>query len=126
MTTESKVRHAQPAPLASYANYFEVGHNPFEFLIDFGQFRPETSDVTLHTRIAVGPVHAKLLARILHDAVGRYEADNGQISDLAEELDPLEAIMRSLPDFEQRAVKVRRDALASSIAAVDSNSTSKR
>lgn len=126
MTTESKVSHARPAPLASYANYFEVGHNPYEFLIDFGQFRPESSEVTLHTRIAVGPVHAKLLARILQDAVCRYEADNGPISDLAKELDPLEAIMRSLPDFEQRAVKARRDAVASSLAAVDPNSTSKR
>ena len=29
------------APLARYTNYFEVGHNPYEFLVDFGQYQPE-------------------------------------------------------------------------------------
>jgi hypothetical protein len=126
MTAPTKANRSQRAPLASYANYFEVGHNPYEFLLDFGQFQPESANVTLHTRIAVGPVHAKLLARMLQDALHRHEADNGPIADLTKELDPLETIMRSLPDFKQRAAKARQDALASSIAAVDQNSTQKR
>jgi len=25
-----------------YANYFKVGHNAFEFVLDFGQYYPET------------------------------------------------------------------------------------
>lgn len=114
------------APMARYANYFEVGHNACEFLIDFGQFRPESSDVVLHTRIVVGPVHAKLMVRLLQDAVRSHETENGPISDLVNELDPLETIMRTLPDFEQRAIKARRDALASLISADDTNLNSKR
>src|SRR5262249_22324684 len=47
------------APLAHYANYFEVGHNLYEFFIDFGQFQPEVAEVVVHTRIAVAPTHAK-------------------------------------------------------------------
>ncbi len=97
------------APLARYTNYFEVGHNPYEFLIDFGQLQPEVSNVMLHTRIAMGPTHAKLFATMLHNAVGQYETDNGLITDVADAPDPLATVLRSLPDFERRAVDVRRD-----------------
>ena len=92
-------------PLAAYANYFEVGHNAFEFLIDFGQFQPDAGEVTLHSRMATGPVHAKLLAQLLADAIARFEAENGEIVDLAQpDLNPL---ITPPPDFERRAVAVR-------------------
>lgn len=96
-------RHA--APLAAYANYFEVGHNAFEFLIDFGQFQPEAGDVTLHSRMATGPVHAKLLAQLLADAIMRFEAEHGAIADLSEPL--LEPFLTPPPDFERRAAAIR-------------------
>jgi hypothetical protein len=84
MSKKPQPQHAIRAPLASYSNYFEVGHNPYEFLIDFGQFQPEVAEVIVHTRIVVGPTHAKLLAQLLHGALAKYEADNGIIADLAE------------------------------------------
>ena len=65
--------------MARYSNYFEIGHNSYEFLIDFGQFQPEAANVMLHTRIIFGPTHAKLLQHMLQDAVRRYEAENGVI-----------------------------------------------
>ena len=95
------------APLAAYANYFEVGHNAFEFLIDFGQFQPEVDAVTMHSRMATGPVHAKLLAMMLSDAVARFEAEYGAIADLAEP--SLEPLMIAPPDFEHRAARVRAE-----------------
>jgi hypothetical protein len=98
------------APLARYSNYFEVGHNPYEFLIDFGQYQPEAEGVLLHTRIAVGPTHAKLLATTLSRAVALHEAENGPIAEASDPLDPLEVVLRSLPDFERRAVNARRGA----------------
>jgi hypothetical protein len=108
--------HRSPkSPLARYANYFEVGHNPYEFLLDFGQFRPEVEEVAVHTRIALGPVHAKMLARMLTRAVDRHEAENGAIPDAADAaVDPVGFILRSLPDFEHRAVDARRHAAAPS------------
>lgn len=102
------------APLARYTNYFEVGHNACEFLINFGQFQPESAEVALHTRIAVGPIHAKLLAEMLWDAVRQHEADNGPILELTES------------DRESRSAEVWRDAIASSGSATDWSSTSKR
>lgn len=93
------------APLAAYANYFEVGHNAFEFLIDFGQFQPEVDAVTMHSRMATGPVHAKLLAAMLSDAVAQFEAEHGAIADLAEPA--IEPLMIAPPDFEHRAARAR-------------------
>ena len=75
------------APLARYANYFEVGHNAYEFLLDYGQYQPETSSVVLHTRVALGPTHAKMLATMLNGAVERYEREHGAIQGVAEVLE---------------------------------------
>ena len=44
----------------------------------------------MHSRIVTGPVHAKLLAQLLADAIARFEAEHGEIADLAEPaLEPL-------------------------------------
>ena len=98
------------APLARYSNYFEVGHNAYEFLVDFGQYQPDASEVVLHTRIAVGPALAKLLHGMLRNAIAEYELQNGAIVDIGDSSDPFDVLMRSLPDFERRAVRARRGA----------------
>jgi hypothetical protein len=91
--------------MAVYANYFEVGHNAFEFLIDFGQFQPETGTVRMHSRMVTGPVHAKLLAQLLTEAVTRFEAEHGEIADLAGP--EIDALLIPPPDFELRAALAR-------------------
>ena len=68
-----------------YANYFEIGHNAFEFVIDFGQLYIGETEARIHTRIVTSPVYAKKLAEILHDAISQYEQDHGRISDEVEE-----------------------------------------
>ena len=96
------------APLARYVNYFEVSHNAVEFLIDFGQYQPEAEAVSVHSRMACGPAHAKLLVHVLSNALFQFEAEHGVIADLSPEADPLEVIYHSLPDFEDRAALLRR------------------
>jgi hypothetical protein len=114
------------APLARYANYFEVGHNPYEFLIDFGQYQPESARVVLHTRLALGPTHAKMLAGVLGGAIAQHESDNGPIPEAAEPCDPLEIVLRSLPDFERRAIAARNKAAVDHPPAGNGRRTSKR
>ena len=92
--------------LATYANYSEVGHNAFEFLIDYGQVRPDGGGIEIHTRIVAGPVPAKLFARLLNDAIARFEAENGEIPDAGEQ-DALALLMAASPDFEHRASEAR-------------------
>ena len=107
MSSAASTRRKGKAPLARYANYFEIGHNAFEFVVDCGQVEPDSGDILLHSRFALGPTHAKLLANLLADAVARFEADNGVIASIEGDDDPAEAILASLPDFERRAVAAR-------------------
>lgn len=92
--------------IAGYANYFEVGHNPYEFLIDFGQVDPQRGSATVNSRLALGPTHAKLLMRMLKRAVEQFERDFGAIADVHED-DPLASILDISPDFERRAEAAR-------------------
>jgi hypothetical protein len=92
--------------MAVYANYFEVGHNAFEFLIDFGQFQPDSGVVSMHTRMVTGPVHAKLLTKLLTDAIARFEAEHGGIADLAGP--EFDALVLPPLDFEHCAAELAR------------------
>ncbi len=64
-----------------YANFFKVGHNAFEFLLDFGQSYARRGEAPPHTRIVTTPVYAKTLARILQEAIDTYEEAFGTIPD---------------------------------------------
>lgn len=102
------------APMARYSNYFEVGYNAFEFLIDFGQYQPEVSEVVLHTRIVAGPALTKVLFDMVRNAIAKYEAENAPIPTLKDSEDPMEFLLRSLPDFEARALNARQQLRQSS------------
>ena len=62
-----------------YANAFQVGHNAFEFLLDFGQVTPESEQPHFHTRIITSPVYAKALAATLQESIHHYEQAFGTI-----------------------------------------------
>lgn len=64
-----------------YANYFMVGYNAFEFVLDFGQYYAEDERVQLHTRIVTGPGYAKELQQFLQECLDKYELDFGDIAD---------------------------------------------
>jgi hypothetical protein len=67
--------------LGKYANWFNIGHNNFEFVIDFGQFNAEGENSIVHTRIVAGPAYAKVLATLLNESIRRYEESFGEIPD---------------------------------------------
>jgi hypothetical protein len=62
-----------------YANYFEVGHNAFEFLLDFGQMYSDGVQQRIHTRIVTGPSYAKELLKVLGESIQQYEQSFGAI-----------------------------------------------
>jgi len=101
-----------PAPPALYVNYFELGQNPFEFLIELGQYRPGATDsggsIAIHTRIAMAPSYAKMLARLFERAVAEHELENGTIAAVDDNsATPFDIVLKSLPEFEERARAVR-------------------
>jgi len=87
---------------ARYTNYFEVGHNAYEFMIDFGQYQPQGGAVRMQTRIVTGPVFAKLLSGLLTQAVQQFEGEHGEIEEASDELDPLELVKQSISGYERR------------------------
>jgi hypothetical protein len=78
---ESKGR-ARSVPSAGkeqgrYANFFQIGHNAFEFLIEFGQ-----QDGGIHTRIYVSPQHARILSELLAKTLRQHEGIFGRMTRL--------------------------------------------
>ena len=61
-----------------YSNDFTVGHNAFEFLLDFFQTFDD-GQALRHTRIITTPVYAKSLLRLLRESVEQYESIFGAI-----------------------------------------------
>jgi len=64
-----------------YANFFKVGHNAYEVVVDFYQSYPENEHVRLHTRIITSPIYAKALLETLSQSIQQYEESFGKISD---------------------------------------------
>jgi len=58
-----------------YANLFQIGHNAFEFLIEFGQ-----NDGGIHTRIYVSPQHARILSDLLQETLRQHERKFGKLT----------------------------------------------
>ena len=59
-----------------YANYFEVGHNAFEFQFDFGQ---GADRVKVYSRITTNPIAAQQLCDLLKGALEKYVWEYGDI-----------------------------------------------
>ena len=79
MSSEKKELQDAGQPNGQYANYFKVGHNAFEFLLDFGQLYAKSRSTPFHTRIVTTPVYAKTLLGILRDSIDKYEQTFGTI-----------------------------------------------
>ena len=50
-----------------YSNIVRIGHSPYEFMLDFGQFQPEGKRAFMDVRIIVSPQHAKAIQKALKD-----------------------------------------------------------
>ena len=61
-----------------YANCFQVGHNAFEFVINFGQLYEVEAEGRIHTRIITSPVYMKAFIETLVESMRQYESQFGQ------------------------------------------------
>jgi hypothetical protein len=65
-----------------YANYFVIGHNVSEFVLDFGQAyaadEPDaTEHIDVHTRLITSPVSARALSRMLRESLASWDRAYG-------------------------------------------------
>jgi hypothetical protein len=80
---DSEQRSKPPSnPLEGrYANYFKVGYNAFELIIDFGQCYADNDEAQLHTRIITNPKYGKELLITLRESLDEYEKASETIRD---------------------------------------------
>lgn len=62
-----------------YANYFQIGENALEFVVEFGQLYSDEPAPLIHTRIITSPGYAVQLLSLLEDALRQYEEQFGPI-----------------------------------------------
>ena len=62
-----------------YANYFKIGHNAFEFVLEFGQKYSESEEARIHTRIVLGPAYVKAFSETLQRAVEAFNCSYGPL-----------------------------------------------
>jgi hypothetical protein len=67
-----------------YANYFKVGHNAYEFFLDFGQYNTG-EEARFHTRINTSPAYAQALLETLTESIRQYVERFGEIQVSSEE-----------------------------------------
>jgi len=79
MSDEHKTCQEENTLEGRYANYFEVGYNAFEFILDFGQLYAEDNKRKIHTRIVTNPVYLKTFLETLGDSLDQYERGFGAI-----------------------------------------------
>ncbi|MGC1295072.1 MAG: DUF3467 domain-containing protein [Alloacidobacterium sp.] len=64
-----------------YANYFQIGHNAIEVIVDFGQLYSGEPFPLLHTRIITSPSYASDLLKLLAEALAQHDAQYGDSHD---------------------------------------------
>jgi hypothetical protein len=79
MPPESDLPLESDVAVGKYANYFKVGHNAFEFILEFAQLYSEPSVEKVHTRIVTSPAYVRELLGVLQDSVDQYERTFGVI-----------------------------------------------
>jgi hypothetical protein len=79
MAQKTKALRTRKKLEGQYANYFQVGYNAFEFVIEFGQYFPENDGAELYTRIITSPAYAKSLLETLNASIEAYEKAYGRI-----------------------------------------------
>ncbi|HTS26569.1 MAG TPA: DUF3467 domain-containing protein [Bryobacteraceae bacterium] len=69
----------RPPIEARYANYFNIGYNAFEVVVECGQSYEGQSGPLWHVRMVTTPAYAKRLLELLKDSLDRYEQTFGVI-----------------------------------------------
>jgi len=85
MSYTSKASNDACGTEGKYTNHFEIGHNVYTFVIDFGQTFTERDEPLIHTRIVTSPTYAKDLLETLRDSIANYEQTFGAIKNGTED-----------------------------------------
>jgi hypothetical protein len=57
-----------------YANYLKISMNPFEMVMDFGEYYVEDASPAIHTRIVTTPPFFRTFSDLLRESLRELEA----------------------------------------------------
>lgn len=72
-----------------YSNLAIITHSNSEFVVDFVRMMPGVPSAKVKSRIVLTPQHAKKLLKALQENVSRFEAQHGEIKDIAQGMDAI-------------------------------------
>jgi hypothetical protein len=75
---QDQPENGSPTREGKYTNCFQIGHNAFEFLLEFGQSYADQPEL-MHTRLVTSPAFAARLSELLVEALSEYESRFGPI-----------------------------------------------
>jgi hypothetical protein len=67
--------HDRVPPEGRYANFFKVGHNAYEIVIEFGQLYKTERTPRIHGRVITSPAYARELLATLQQALHEYQEE---------------------------------------------------
>ena len=79
MENEREINSVSSKWKEEYTNFVHIGHNAFEFLLEFGESDADGENDVPHTRLVTNPVFAVRLAMLLRQAIAQYERRFGSI-----------------------------------------------
>ena len=63
----------------TYVNFANIMHSPSEFVVDLGRIVPGRTDVKIHQRVIMTPLHTKQLLGALAQNIRNFEEKYGEI-----------------------------------------------
>jgi hypothetical protein len=69
MSHDSESPQESGKPIGRYANYFEIGHNDYDFVLDFAHFYVGNGPARFHTRIICNVSCARQLLKKLEKSI---------------------------------------------------------
>lgn len=112
MSQEGKVCMDAGKAEGRYANYLKVGHNSFEFMLDFSQFYSESAKAELCARIITSPVEITIhrptvsLGNIL--SKDKVKGEFPEIKGMTEDFSPIAQKLEMLLQDKEAAESLKR------------------
>ena len=68
--------HERVPPEGKYSNFFKVGHNAYEIVLEFGQLYQGEDAPRVHSRVITSPAYVRELIAMLLRTLQDYEEAN--------------------------------------------------
>lgn len=74
-----RVEIEEKAKSGEYCNFVRIQHTAMDFRFDFARAIPDENLLSVHSRIFMSPIHAKMFLKAIEDNIVKYEKQFGTI-----------------------------------------------